>query len=71
MKAVYKSNQNKGIEIREMPKPIISENEVLVKVKTAAVCGTDVHLYNWSDWCENVNAKNPMIIGHKFCRGKL
>ncbi len=67
MKAVYKHERCKGIRIEDLPVPVISDSEVLVKVKTAAICGTDVHLYNWNDWCENVNAKNPMVIGHEFC----
>jgi len=67
MKAAYKANREKGIEIRDIPVPKISSNEVLVKVKKAAICGTDIHLYEWNDWCENVNAKNPMVIGHEFC----
>ena len=67
MKAAYKGNRSKGIEVKEVPIPKISSNEVLVKVKKAAICGTDIHLYNWSNWCENVKAKNPMIIGHEFC----
>lgn len=57
MKAAYKSNRSKGIEIKDLPIPKISENEILVKVKVAAICGTDIHLYDWSNWCENVNAK--------------
>lgn len=67
MKAAYKPNREKGIEIIELPVPEISENEILVKVKKAAICGTDIHLYDWNQWCENVNAKNPMVIGHEFC----
>ena len=67
MKAAYKANRNKGIEVRDVPVPKISPNEVLVKVKKAAICGTDIHLYEWNQWCENVNAKNPMVIGHEFC----
>ena len=67
MKAAYKSNREKGIKIVDIPVPSISKNEVLVKVKKAAICGTDIHLYDWNNWCENVNAKNPMIIGHEFC----
>ena len=67
MKAAYKAKREKGIEIRDVPVPKISSNEVMVKVKKAAVCGTDIHLYEWNDWCENVKAKNPMIIGHEFC----
>jgi len=67
MKAVYKPNREKGIKIVDIPVPNISKNEVLVKIKKAAICGTDIHLYDWNNWCENVNAKNPMIIGHEFC----
>ena len=67
MKAAYKAKRERGIEIKDVPVPEMSSNEVLVKVKKAAVCGTDIHLYEWNDWCENVNAKNPMIIGHEFC----
>ena len=67
MKAAYKANRGKGIEIREIPIPKISKNEILVKVKKTAICGTDIHLYDWNNWCENVKAKNPMVIGHEFC----
>jgi len=67
MKSIYKSERKKGIKLKEISKPIILKNEVLVKVKKAAICGTDIHLYEWNDWCENVNAKNPMVIGHEFC----
>lgn len=67
MKAAYKAKREKGIEIRDVAVPEISSNEVLIKVKKAAVCGTDIHLYEWDNWCENVKAKNPMIIGHEFC----
>lgn len=67
MKAAYKANREKGIEIRDIPVPKISTDEVLIKVKKAAICGSDIHLYEWNDWCENVNAKNPMVIGHEFC----
>jgi len=68
MKAAYKPNREKGIKIVNVPIPKISAaNEVLVKIKKAAICGTDIHLYDWNNWCENVKAKNPMIIGHEFC----
>jgi len=67
MKAAYKSARKKGIEIKDVPEPKIQENEVLIRVRVAAVCGSDIHLYNWNEWCENVHAKNPMIIGHEFC----
>ncbi len=67
MKAACKVDREKGIVIKDVPVPEIGENDVLIKVKKAAVCGTDIHLYHWNQWCENVNAKNPMVIGHEFC----
>lgn len=67
MKAACKVDRKKGIIVKDVPVPEIGEEDVLVKVKKAAVCGTDIHLYNWNQWCENVNAKNPMVIGHEFC----
>ena len=67
MKAVYKSNRRKGIEIIDLLIPKISKNEILIKVKKAAICDADIHLYDWNNWRENVKAKNPMIIGHEFC----
>lgn len=67
MKAAYKPDRSKGLVIKDLPEPEIGNNDILVKVKAAAVCGSDIHLYNWNGWCENVNAKNPMIIGHEFC----
>ena len=45
MKAAYKANREKGIKIVDVPVPKISENEILVKVKKAAICGTDIHLF--------------------------
>lgn len=67
MKAVMKTERAKGIVIKDVAIPKIKDNEVLVKVKAAGICGTDIHLYHWNQWCENVNAKNPMIIGHEYC----
>lgn len=67
MKAAYKSERKKGLQIVDIPEPVIHDNEVLIRVKSAAICGTDLHLYDWNSWCENVKAKNPMVIGHEFC----
>jgi threonine 3-dehydrogenase len=67
MRAVLKTTRDKGIELRDVPIPKPQAGEVLVKVKAAAICGTDLHLYEWTDWCENVGAKNPLVLGHEFC----
>jgi threonine 3-dehydrogenase len=45
--------------------PTISTNEVLVKVEKTAICGTDVHIYNWDDWSQRT-IHPPLIIGHEF-----
>lgn len=66
MKAAVKEVRSKGITVKDIPVPGILEDEVLVKVKRGAICGTDIHLYHWNAWCENVNAKNPMVIGHEY-----
>lgn len=67
MKAAVKETRSKGITVKDVSIPQIGDNEVLVKVEKGAICGTDIHLYHWNTWCENVNAKNPMVIGHEYC----
>ncbi len=67
MKAIMKVNRSKGVVLKDIDVPKIKPDEMLVKVKSAAICGTDIHLYHWNEWCENVGAKNPMVIGHEYC----
>ena len=50
MLAVVKPTSAPGIEIREVPKPQFGLTEVLVKVKMASICGTDLHIYQWDQW---------------------
>lgn len=66
MKAVVKTEGAfGGTEIKEVPIPEVGQNEVLIKVKVASICGTDVHIYNWDDWAAN-RIKPPLIYGHEF-----
>lgn len=65
MKAVIKKKSAKGMEFVEVPVPGIGLKDVLIKVKIASICGTDVHIYNWSKWAQN-RFKPPRIIGHEF-----
>src|SRR3972149_11354087 len=53
------------MEFVEVPVPGIGLKDVLIKVKIASICGTDVHIYNWSKWAQN-RFKPPRIIGHEF-----
>ena len=66
MSAVVKSEPKAGVEIREVPVPAIAPADVLVKVKVASICGTDLHIYNWDPWAQGRIAP-PLIPGHEFC----
>ena len=65
MKALVKSHSEKGIWLEDVPMPEVGSNEVLIKVQKTAICGTDVHIYNWDEWAQKT-IKTPMITGHEF-----
>lgn len=65
MKAVVKRKPAKGMEFVEVPTPKIGLRDVLIKVSISSICGTDVHIYDWSRWAQN-RFKPPRIIGHEF-----
>jgi threonine 3-dehydrogenase len=66
MLAVVKGAAQAGADIRDVPVPAFGPTDVLVKVKVASVCGTDLHIYNWDPWAQN-RIKPPLIPGHEFC----
>src|ERR1044071_6991634 len=66
MLAVVKPEAAPGADVRQMPRPEIGPDDVLVKVKVASVCGTDLHIYNWDQWAQN-RIHPPLIPGHEFC----
>jgi threonine 3-dehydrogenase len=66
MVAVVKAKAAPGIELREVPVPTPGPGEVLVRVQTASVCGTDLHIYNWDPWAKG-RIHPPLIPGHEFC----
>ena len=66
MLAVVKPTASPGAEIREVPIPQFGPREVLVKVKVASICGTDLHIYNWDRWAQG-RIHPPLIPGHEFC----
>ena len=67
MKALVKVKPGKGFTLMDMPEPVIERpNEVIIKVKYASICGTDVHIYQWDEWSEK-RIKPPRIIGHELC----
>src|SRR5579864_1838200 len=66
MLAVVKPEPKPGTEIRDVAIPKIGPTDVLVKVKVASICGTDLHIYNWDPWAQR-RIHPPLIPGHEFC----
>src|SRR5690349_4599709 len=66
MLAVVKPQAAPGVEIRDVPVPKLGPTDVLVRVKVASICGTDLHIYNWDRWAQGC-IHPPLIPGHEFC----
>jgi threonine 3-dehydrogenase len=65
MRALVKRHAKPGIWMEQVDKPEPGHNEVLIRVEKTAICGTDVHIYNWDEWSQQV-IKPGLIIGHEF-----
>ncbi len=65
MKALVKKYREPGIWMEEVPMPEVGVNDVLIKVKKAAICGTDLHMYKWDAWSQS-HVNPPFIQGHEF-----
>ena len=65
MKALVKAKAEKGLWLQDVPKPAIGDNDVLIKIKKTAICGTDIHIYQWDDWAQKT-IPVPMHVGHEF-----
>jgi threonine 3-dehydrogenase len=66
MLAVVKAEPAPGADVRDVNIPEIGLTDVLVRVKVASVCGTDLHIYNWDSWAQR-RIHPPLIPGHEFC----
>lgn len=65
MKALVKHEAETGLRLEEIPIPDPGLDEILIKVHTAGLCGTDLHIYQWDDWAQKT-IPTPMTIGHEF-----
>lgn len=65
MRALVKAKAEPGIWMEQVPLPEIGPNDVLIKVTKSAICGTDVHIYNWDQWAQKV-VPVPLVTGHEF-----
>ncbi len=65
MRALVKTAPGPGLELREVPQPEIGINDVLIRVRKAGICGTDLHIEAWDRWAEE-HIEPPLIVGHEF-----
>ncbi|NHA14742.1 L-threonine 3-dehydrogenase [Thioalkalivibrio sp. XN279] len=65
MRALVKAKAEPGIWMQDIPRPQPGHNDVLIKVRKTAICGTDMHIYNWDEWAART-IPVPMATGHEF-----
>ena len=65
MKALVKAKKEEGIWMEDVPRPHMGVNDALIKIRQTAICGTDIHIYNWDDWSKRT-IPVPMTVGHEF-----
>ena len=66
MKALVKKEAAPGIWLEDVPPPEIGPNDVLIRIAKTAICGTDMHIYNWDEWARKT-IPVPMAVGHEYC----
>jgi threonine 3-dehydrogenase len=66
MHALVKHHAARGIELREVEIPTVGPNDVRIRVKRTAICGTDMHIFNWDPWAQKT-IPVPMTVGHEYC----
>ena len=65
MKALVKAKSERGIWMEDIAPPKMGHNDVLIKINRTAICGTDIHIYQWDDWAQKT-IPVPMAVGHEF-----
>ena len=65
MKALSKLKLEPGIWLTDVPEPEVGHNDILIKIRKTAICGTDVHIYNWDEWSRKT-IPVPMVVGHEY-----
>ncbi|MCC7006689.1 MAG: L-threonine 3-dehydrogenase [Ottowia sp.] len=65
MKALVKLHAGPGLTLQEVALPEVGYNDVLIKIKKTAICGTDIHIWNWDEWAQKT-IPVPMHVGHEY-----
>ena len=66
MKALRKAQAAAGAQLESVPVPTPGAGEVLIRVRAASICGTDLHIYQWDEWSQS-RIRPPLTFGHEFC----
>ncbi len=65
MKALAKLTRDKGLTLTDLPMPEVGHNDLLIKITKTAICGTDMHIWNWDEWAQKT-IPVPMQVGHEY-----
>lgn len=65
MKALAKTKREPGLWMTDVAQPALGHNDLLIKIVKTAICGTDMHIYNWDDWAQKT-IPVPMQVGHEY-----
>ena len=65
MKALVKKFPEKGLWLEDVKEPVTGKNDVKIKIRKTAICGTDLHIYNWDEWSQRT-IETPRVIGHEY-----
>ncbi|HSF95241.1 MAG TPA: L-threonine 3-dehydrogenase [Thermohalobaculum sp.] len=65
MRALVKAESAPGLKLQEVPKPAPGPRDVLIKVRMASICGTDMHIWNWDSWAQKT-VPVPLVVGHEY-----
>ncbi|MEH6626726.1 MAG: L-threonine 3-dehydrogenase [Motiliproteus sp.] len=65
MKTLAKLKPEPGIWLHQAERPKLGHNDLLIKIRKTAICGTDIHIYNWDQWSQNT-IPVPMTVGHEY-----
>ena len=66
MKGVVKDKAGPGLALKQVPVPEIGPKDVLIKVRAASICGTDLHIFHWDPWAKG-RLRPPLVVGHEMC----
>ena len=65
MKALAKLERGPGLTLTRVKRPEVGHNDVLIKIRRTAICGTDIHIWKWDDWAQKT-IPVPMHVGHEY-----